>query len=120
MPRCEPSHLCDVDAGSTAPVPPGTAIVLVLDSNVSHLRFFYGRQVDKAYASQVGLLVRLLTSLRAANSSLPVWILTSGHRVPSVEQRLASSFGVRILPPEAAPAVQARSLELHNSLALHV
>jgi hypothetical protein len=79
--------------------------VLVLDANASNLRFFYGRNVEKAYTSQISLLVRLVVSLRAANTTLPIQLLVSGHRVPAVEQRLATLLGVTILAPESAPAV---------------
>ena len=79
--------------------------MLVLDGNASNLRFFYGKDVAKAYGSQVGLLLRLLVSLRASGTSLPVHVLVSGYRVPAVEARLAT-LGVTILEPDAAPPVR--------------
>ena len=83
MPACVPTSLCNEgDArGKAAPAAGSSAaIVLVLDANASRLRFYFGKNVAKAYASQVGLLMRLLLSLRAVNTSLPTYVLVSGAR----------------------------------------
>lgn len=102
MPRCVASPLCSGAPGQETALPPRTAIVLVLDVNASNLRFFFGPLVLKAYGSQVALLVRLVQSLRAVGTSLPIHLLASGFRVPEVEERFAS-MGVRVLPADAAP-----------------
>lgn len=99
MPRAAPSVLC---GGASPPALPTdrAAIVLVIDGNASNLRFFYGKDVAKAYGSQLSLAVRLLASLRAVKTTLPIWLLVSGYRVPAAEERLVASFGVTIVPPE--------------------
>ena len=108
MPRCVASSLCGMDGAPKAfdgkPVPPKSAIVLVLDANKTSLRFFYGNLVHKAYASQLGLLVKTYQGLKAVGTMLPIFVLTSGLRVPSVEQRLAS-LGMTVIGAEDAPPV---------------
>lgn len=48
--------------------------------------------------------MRLLASLRAVKTTLPVHVLVSGYRVPAAEAAIAS-LGATLLPPEKAPAV---------------
>ena len=98
MPGCLPTPACmdSFVVPPPSPPPPRTAILFVLDANASNLRFFYGRAVRKAYASQLGLLVRAVHSLRRVNTTLPIRLLVSGDRVPSVEERL-TQLGVGII-----------------------
>lgn len=108
LPKCLESPACGEDSSVPAPYAAAAAgkasILFVLHANASHLRFFYGRNVQKAYHSQLGLLVRAVHSLRAANTTLPIHVLTSGHRSAAAEARL-TQLGVRILAPEVAPPV---------------
>ena len=91
------------------PPPAKAAILFVLDANASNLRFYYGRAVRKVYASQLGLLVRAVMSLRRVNTTLPIKLLLSGsERLPTVEARL-EQLGVGILGPERVPPVRVPS-----------
>ena len=105
LPSCVPTVACNAEPQLQAPPPGRATILFVLDANASNLRFYFGRAVRKAYASQLSLLVRSVLSLRRVNTTLPIHALVSGERVPSVEERL-QQLGVRILGPEQAPPVR--------------
>ena len=108
FPGCMPTVACTSSYQPPAEIGSRKAaratILFVVDANASNLRFFYGRAVRKAYASQMALLVRAVLSLRRVNTTLPMHLLASGEvRVPAVEQRL-TQLGVGILStPEHAP-----------------
>ena len=104
MPACKPSAACEAHEVATGMPARHASILFALHADASHLRFFYGRNVQKAYASQLGLLLRAVRSLRVVNTSLPIHVLVSGHRSPAAEARL-SQLGVTVLGPDAAPEV---------------
>ena len=107
MPSCAATSLCD-NGGQGAPGGGSSAaIVLVLDANASRLRFYFGKDTRKAYTSQAGLLMRLLLSLRAVNTTLPIFVLVSGDRFPAAEKRLAA-LGATLLPPDSAPELDVK------------
>ena len=55
----------------------------MLDANATNQRFYFGkRDVFGAYSSQAKLAARLLLSLRAVKTMLPIHLLTTGVRVP--------------------------------------
>ena len=104
MPACLATSLCHLRepsrAGAASPV--SATFLLVLDANASNQRFYFGkRDVFKAYSAQVALVTRLLVSLRAVRTALPVRILASGVRFPAVERTL-TELGATVLPDGAA------------------
>ena len=109
MPSCTEHPVCSgapraaaTSAAPAAPVPPRSAIVLVLDANATNQRFYFGkRETKSAYLAQLRLLVRLLVSLRRARTTVPVVVLASGVRYKSAEILLGSALGVRIAEPPA-------------------
>ena len=104
MPACLATSLCHLrepsQAGAASPV--RATFLLVLDANASNQRFYFGkRDVFKAYSAQIALVARLLVSLRAVRTALPVRILASGVRFPAVERTL-TELGATVLPDGAA------------------
>ena len=108
MPTCLATSLCHQRQPSqTRAIPPARAtFLLVLDANASNQRFYFGkRDVFKAYSAQIPLVARLLISLRAVRTALPVSILATGVRFPAVERKLAE-LGATMLPDGAALAAR--------------
>ena len=110
MPACLPSPLCG--AANSPPASKksgGAAIMLFIDMQRQNLRFPVGSCVPclrRGYGKAVRELMRVLLSLRAVNTTLPVYILASGERYPAVEQKLVSLFpSVRFLADVAPPVV---------------
>ena len=104
MPACLATSLCHLRepsrAGAASPV--SATFLLVLDANASNQRFYFGkRDVFKAYSAQIALVARLLVSLRAVRTALPVRILATGVRFPAVERTL-TELGATVLPDGAA------------------
>ena len=104
MPACLATSLCHLRepsrAGAASPV--RATFLLVLDANASNQRFYFGkRDVFKAYSAQIALVTRLLVSLRAVRTALPVRILATGVRFPAVERTL-TELGATVLPDGAA------------------
>ena len=106
MPICTPSNLCykTGDSLATAQAATSLAILVALDANASNARFYYGKDVHKMYSAQIKLLARLLFSLERAKNTLPVFVLTSGYRVPSVEEAL-TSFGAKFIHSDDDPRI---------------
>ena len=78
MPACKPSAACEAHEVATGMrVMPASSLLFM---QMHHLRFFCSASVQKAYASQLGLLLRAVRSLRVVNTSLPIHVLVSGHR----------------------------------------
>lgn len=96
MPRCIPSSLCPAN-GAAGTHSTQTAIVAVLDANISNSRFYLGKDVHKMYSGQIALLSRLLYSLQRVQTTLPTYVLATGYRVSAVEEELHSSFGTRFI-----------------------
>ena len=63
----------------------------------------YGGYYGRGYGRYVREFVRVLLSLRAVNTQLPVHILASGERYPQVESQLAQRFNVSFLDASALP-----------------
>ena len=108
MPACLATSLCHErqpsQAGAASPV--RATFLLVLDANASTQRFYFGkRDVFKAYSAQIPLVTRLLISLRAVRTALPVRILATGVRFPAVERKL-TELGATVLPDGAARAAR--------------
>jgi len=108
MPSCLRTSLCGLR--EPPPPPPATGaratILLVLDANATNQRFYFGkRDVFGAYSSQAKLAARLLLSLRAVKTTLPIHLLATGVRFPAVERQL-SELGATVLPTGAAPAAR--------------
>ena len=118
MPRCTASKLCgpgyDTGFRMEARSRSRAAVVFVIDANASNLRFFYGKNVRKLLASQFGLAMRSIKSLRTANTTLPIHLLLSGVRAPSVEAWLPTiqSLNAHVLTDADLPswAVAPRNL----------
>ena len=109
MPACIRTSLC---GQRDQPPPPQPAtnmratILLVLDANATNQRFYFGkRDVFSAYSSQAKLAARLLVSLRAVKTALPIHLLATGVRFPAVERQL-SELGATVLPSGAVPAAR--------------
>ena len=113
MPGCIPSPLCEQHSLSPAAAPSRlpverVAIVLFIDMERTNLRFPVGTCVPclrRGYGKAVRELIRILISLRAVNTSLPVHILATGERYAAVEARVAQMFGVRYMGTEGVPPV---------------
>ena len=105
MPKCVASPLCDTGprASSASAPPRGKAsILLVLDMERKNLRFPIGTCtacLRRGYGKAVREIIRILLSLRAVNTTLPVHVLASGERYEQVESRLANLFNVSFIPP---------------------
>ena len=117
MPQCVPSPLCGVElsaaaaaAAAAATVPPRVAILLFIDMQRQNLRFPVGSCVPclrRGYGKAVRELIRILLSLRAVHTRVPIHILASGERYPDIEAKLATRFDVTFLagsfPPVEVP-----------------
>ena len=99
MPACIATSLCNQPVPPPAgALPPRTTILLVLDANATNQRFYFGkRDVYRAYNAQVNLMARLLVSLKAVQTQLPVSILVTGVHFPAAERKLAD-LGATVLP----------------------
>ncbi len=104
LPHCVPTAACGSGfdgsmAGSVAPPHTSASIVLVLDLNASRVRFYYKNRPAHAYVASTRLAARLLLSLRAVRTKLPIRLLVSGFRDAAIEARLAA-LGAEIVPNE--------------------
>ena len=108
MPRCMSSPLCSTDLTSTEPLPDRAAILIVLDIQQQNMRFPIGNCaacMRRGYGRYVREILRILLSLKAVGTRLPIHILASGERYPQVEARLSSLFGVSFIQGPAPPVV---------------
>ena len=111
MPRCVPSPLCGVDdipSPAQGPAALKVAILLFIDMQRQNMRFPVGSCVAclrRGYGKAVRELVRILISLRAVGTKVPIHILASGERYPDVEAKLAARFDVTFLTATAPPMV---------------
>ena len=112
MPLCMSSPLCGsdtVDVPFKRFEPPSiVAILLVIDMQRQNLRFPVGTCVPclrRGYGRAVRELMRLLLSLRAVGTTVPIHILASGERYPDVEAKLGARFNVTFLTSDAPPVV---------------
>lgn len=126
LPFCTPSILCTPTHHTLSPPPPpppatehtpraphhsasastddaassstdgATAYVVVLDFNPTRVRYFYRFDPFESYAVSMHLIARLVVSLRASKSRLPIHLVASGERHEGYERRLAE-LGVRIV-----------------------
>ena len=112
MPHCLPSSLCQTDDPPPQPdatrAPAGkVAILLFMDMQRQNMRFPIGTCVAclrRGYGKAVRELIRVLLSLAAVGTRLPVHVLASGERYPEVEAKLASRFGVSFIDTAVPPA----------------
>ena len=91
LPRCEPTALCDSSHARRAPalsVPDGATFLVAYGFNRSHVRYWYRADPFRSYLNAMRLLSRLLLSLRAVGSTLPVHALLSGERHAGFEAAL--------------------------------
>ena len=120
MPRCVPTPPCAGSeetwsrrrapsssvAASTglAAEENGATFLIVYGFNRSLVRYWYRPDPFRSYLNAMRLVVRLLLSLRAVGSVLPVHMLLSGERQPGFEAELVSQFGVRLLSADEQDA----------------
>ena len=109
LPHCMPSVLCKSNSshGFRAAqrhihsTKDGTeTILLIYGFNRSLVRYWYRPDPFRSYLNAMRLIVRVLLSLRAAGSTLPVHLLLSGERHTGFESSLVADYGVRILPSD--------------------
>jgi hypothetical protein len=107
MPSCTPSALCGTDTPPRR-IQDGrrVAILLFIDMQRENLRFPIGTCVPclrRGYGKAVRELLRVLLSLRAVHTTLPVHILASGERYLEVESQLAALFNVSFVAGSVPP-----------------
>lgn len=98
MPRAVPTVLCDAAAPPqpSAP-PPRAAILLMMHPEQRYMRFPTGTCTPclrRGYGKMVRELIRILLSLRAVRTQLPIHVLASGERYSAVEAKIAARFDV--------------------------
>ena len=99
LPSCVPTQFCSTSSSARAaaerPVakpPIDVSFVIVYGFNQSKVRYWYRPDPFRSYLNAMRLIVRLLLSLEAASSVLPVHLLLSGERQHGFEQALLGQF----------------------------
>ena len=104
LPTCYPTTACNFNSSTTVPFAAArsarkSAFVIALDYNASRVRYWYRHDPFESYAASMRLIMRLVLSLQAVETRLPILLLASGTRHTGYEERLTSK-GVRIVSQE--------------------
>ena len=95
LPICLPTTYCKASGIRSEPsytARGGESYVIVYGFNRSLVRYWYKTDPFRSYLNAMRLIVRLLLSLQAAASLLPVHLLLSGERHEGFEQALVQQF----------------------------
>ena len=111
LPRCLATSLCApgperqsiTKDGGRSVADSGASIVIVYGFNRSHVRYWYRADPFRSFLNAMRLIVRLLLSLQAVASMLPVHMLVSGERHQGFEAALLRQFApqLRLLDGDA-------------------
>lgn len=89
LPRPPPPSSGDSDGGTT--------FLITYGHNASRVRYWYAGDPFRSYLNQMRLLCRLVLSLHAAGTRLPISLLLSGERHAGFEAALTAKLGVSLL-----------------------
>jgi len=101
LPRCMATSFCGTKLGKQRVVESGvgaasssgdTSFVIVYGFNRSQVRYWYRPDPERSFLNAMRLIVRLLLSLQATGSALPVHLLLSGERHAGFEAALTQQF----------------------------
>jgi hypothetical protein len=95
LPTCLPTTYCKASGIRSKPSDTtrgAESYVIVYGFNRSLVRYWYKADPFRSYLNAMRLIVRLLLSLQAAASVLPVHLLLSGERHEGFEQALVQQF----------------------------
>eukprot|EP00316_Scyphosphaera_apsteinii_P016445 CAMPEP_0119300642 /NCGR_PEP_ID=MMETSP1333-20130426/2562_1 /TAXON_ID=418940 /ORGANISM="Scyphosphaera apsteinii, Strain RCC1455" /LENGTH=374 /DNA_ID=CAMNT_0007302485 /DNA_START=27 /DNA_END=1151 /DNA_ORIENTATION=+ len=95
LPRCVPTKQCGRNKPVFKPRIAGTIFAIIFDHNSSRVRYWFRKDPLKSYLNGMRLITRLVVSLNAVGTQIPIHFFPSGYRHPAYEGQL-TSLGVNV------------------------